>query len=98
MKILCTSNVESIVHRVLQWQKTQNWSLKTWTTQSPPTDEKDQQENFRKIVIQSVEQNVNRHLKKLYDRDIQGTSENCPKIEKKLEKHGPKFYQSLQKK
>ena len=32
-----------------------------------PPDEKNQQENFRKTVFQSVEQNVSRSLKKSYD-------------------------------
>ena len=49
-----------------------------------PPDEKIQQQNFRKTVIQSVEQNVSRSLKKSYDEAIQGTSEDFlpPKYEK----------------
>ena len=49
-----------------------------------PPDEKIQQENFRKTVIQSVEQNVSRSLKKSYDEAIQGNSEDFlpPKYEK----------------
>ena len=49
-----------------------------------PPDEKIQQENFRKIMIQRVEQNVSRSLKKSYDEAIQGTSEDFlpPKYEK----------------
>ena len=50
----------------------------------PPPDEKIQQKFFRKTVIQSVEQNVSRSLKKSYDEAIQVTSEDFlpPKYEK----------------
>ena len=57
-----------------------------------PPDEKIQQENFRKTVIQNVEQNVSRSLKKSYDEAIQGTSEDFlpQKYEKIKKKHEPK--------
>ena len=40
-----------------------------------PPEKKILQENFRKTLIQSVEHNVSRNLKKSYDEAIQGTSE-----------------------
>ena len=60
-----------------------------------PPDETILQETFRKTVIQSVEQNVNRSLKKSYDKAIQWIRVDSgdflpPKCEKKGKKHESK--------
>ena len=57
-----------------------------------PPEKKIQQENFRKTLIQSVEHNDSRNLKKSYDEAIQGTSEEIlPPNTNKSEKVGAKI-------